>query len=215
LGVGCVVDVGANRGDFVRAIRKFGFAGRVVCFEPDPNVRRQLDSAMRADPDALVRDEALGAEEAEASLYLAEDPVFSSLLQVTRQAVSHAPAAAPIGRQAVHVKRLDSIWNELGAGDRHVGVKIDTQGSDLRVIEGMDKVLDRVDVLLCELSMRSLYDEQPSGREIIDRLQARGFDLVSLWPVYADPRSHALVDVDGLFVNRSAIDRERTEGGAP
>lgn len=214
-GVRCVIDAGANRGRFVREIRKFGYAGRICCFEPDPSARGALQSALRTDPLVLVREEALGAEEATRTLQAAGDSVFSSLLPVTEQTAARAPAALPIDRWSVQVRRLDALWRELGLGDVPVAVKIDTQGSDLYVIEGMGGVIEQVAVVLCELSMRPLYEGQPSGRQVIDALEGRGFDLVSLWPVYVDPQSHALVDMDGLFINARMLDLDRASERGP
>ncbi len=214
-GVRSVIDAGANRGRFVRDLRKFGFAGRVCCFEPDPKARAALHSALQSDALVQVRDEALGADEAIRTLQSAGDSVFSSLLTVTGQAASRAPAAVPVERQSVQVRRLDALWSQLALGEAPVAVKIDTQGYDLYVIEGMSGVLDQVAVILCELSMRPLYEGQPSGRQIIDALEGRGFDLVSLWPVYADPLSHALIDLDGLFINGRLLQRARERSGVP
>src|SRR5947209_5385885 len=57
--INVVLDVGANEGQFAAKLRRLGFGGRIVSFEPDPRVypglveRHRHDPAWRSYPIAL------------------------------------------------------------------------------------------------------------------------------------------------------------------
>ena len=49
LDINCVLDVGANKGQFVEKVRGIGFRGRIVSFEPLRREFTQLSSRFRGD----------------------------------------------------------------------------------------------------------------------------------------------------------------------
>jgi hypothetical protein len=47
--VNCVLDVGANRGQYGTLLREAGYAGRIVSFEPVPHIAQQLEAVAAKD----------------------------------------------------------------------------------------------------------------------------------------------------------------------
>jgi FkbM family methyltransferase len=136
-----VVDVGANIGYFsIVAARAVGPEGRVLAFEPVPAVRASLVSNLRLNDleQVDVHDEALGATTEDVSFY--PGPTDDSGLASLR------PVA---GSDEVRVRqiRFDDLWDRAS----RVGlIKIDVEGAELRVLEGMTACLtrDRPDLIL-------------------------------------------------------------------
>jgi FkbM family methyltransferase len=61
LAVDCVLDVGANTGQYAQMLREYsGYKGRIISFEPTPEVFRVLEQNSRHDSLWQVRGVALG-----------------------------------------------------------------------------------------------------------------------------------------------------------
>ncbi len=140
-------DIGANIG-FVTIIaaRLVGPTGRVVAFEPVPEnvaaIKRNL--ALNGIDWVEVRAAAVSRSAGRASLVLSDVSAFSRL------STMHTPTGAR-GTLEVDVESIDEL---LAAGSQPPPdvVKIDVEGAELDVIEGMRETLDAYrPVLLCEV----------------------------------------------------------------
>jgi hypothetical protein len=78
-------------------------------------------------------------------------------------------------------------------------LKIDTQGYEMAVLRGAEKMLPRLAGVQLELSLAPLYEGQTLYLELIDWLRARGFDLWSVIPGFVDPSSGRMLQFDGVF----------------
>jgi FkbM family methyltransferase len=194
-----VLDVGANDGTFVGGLRAGGYRGRIVSFEPQSAAFSKLLAATAGDPDWDCRRVALGATEGEVELHLAGNSSSSSLLDMTTQHVTSAPESRYIGSESVRVVRLDAIRDEHVRPTDRVYLKVDVQGSELAVLEGAEVTLRQAVVVDAELSLVPLYDGAPTFDVVIEHLSERGFGLLALEPVFADPATGRLLQVDGLF----------------
>ncbi len=85
-----------------------------------------------------------------------------------------------------------------------VYLKIDVQGLELEVLRGAESLLDQVAAVESELSLTPLYEQGATFVDVVDHLDTRGFHLVSLAPVFIDPRDGRLLQLDGVFT-RSAV----------
>lgn len=141
-----VCDVGANKGSYLYWMSRW--AGRVVAFEPQPDLARYLENAR----DALGLDnitiERLGVSDTsgEAWLYLpsANSPEASL--------VAHTDA----DRLAIRLVKLD---DRFAPSDRIGVMKIDVEGAELRVFRGAERILrEQRPVLLFESEQRHLPD---------------------------------------------------------
>jgi hypothetical protein len=83
--------------------------------------------------------------------------------------------------------------------DEPCGLKIDTQGHEWEVLDGATQALSRCVWLEIELSLVELYTGQRLLPELLSRLSGAGFNLIQLEPVFSDPRTGELLQVNGLF----------------
>src|SRR5262245_53556123 len=77
-GVDCVLDVGANRGQYGRELRLAGYRGRLVSFEPVEQLSRELRETVAGDATWTVQRVALGRETGTAEINVMQHDVFSS-----------------------------------------------------------------------------------------------------------------------------------------
>jgi FkbM family methyltransferase len=205
--VNCVLDVGANRGQFGQQIRSLGYTGRIVSFEPSPAVLPALSATAARDGQWEVRPLALGAKPGEATLHLHADPVFDSLhedLAKESQPDSIASFAefSEVDTATVTLSTLAIEYPEAVAGlsEPRVLLKLDTQGNDLDVLTGAGDLSPQVVAVLVELSVQAIYQGQPRMTQMIDVLQEDGFTPVAFQPVSRSFDNLRVVEFDGLFM---------------
>jgi FkbM family methyltransferase len=198
-GVDLVLDVGANTGVLAQSVRAGGYGGRIVSFEPSSAAFAELAATAAGDAAWDVRRLALGATAGEVTLNLAGNSSSSSLLPMTSLHVESAPESAYVATETVELATLDSLREELVRPGDRVYLKLDVQGFELEVVKGAADVLPQVHVVDAELSLVPLYEGAPRLHEVVDVLAAHHFVLRSLSPVFSDPHTGQLLQVDGLF----------------
>jgi FkbM family methyltransferase len=136
-----MVDVGANIGFFsILAARRVGPSGRVLAFEPAAPVRARLEANLRLNglDNVDVRGDALGAATGPTTFY--PGPSTDTGLASCRP----LPASASI--------TIDQVrFDDLTAGLPAVRlIKIDVEGAELNVLQGMSACLrrDRPDLIV-------------------------------------------------------------------
>ncbi len=202
-GITLVLDVGANTGQFARRLRRGGYKGRIVCFEPVAETFRRLEQRMRGDAGVTAVQAALGAVAGEASIHLAADPETASMLASSPRLLDAAPGSRNVGTQAVRVETLDGVlsrWQQ--PGDR-IFLKVDTQGYEQAVLDGARASLPGIDMVQLELSLVPLYEGAPSLRSMLARMEALGFEPAWFEPVFTDPSTGQLLQVDVAFLRPS------------
>ena len=175
-----VVDIGAHEGGYGAMLRRLGFAGRIVSFEPAPSVAARL--AARADDGWIVKQLAVGERDEQAVLLEYPNGQLSSL---------HAPSQIGTGwwgmadatRTPVTVRRLDAVARDLGLTPQRTFVKIDTQGHDLSVIAGGRTFLADAVGLQIEIPMFQAYEAEASWDTLLGAAFDLGFHLVGLFPL--------------------------------
>jgi FkbM family methyltransferase len=203
LEIDLVVDVGANQGQFVQSIRTF-YRGAVLSVEPVASVFEALSAAAAADPEWHVRNIALGRAAAEGSIHVADQSEFSSMLTASAYAEQQfGETARGTRNESVAIRRLDDVLDEIASTvrSRRIFLKLDTQGYDLEVFEGLGHRLTNVLALQSEVSLIPIYDGMPHWTESIARYEAAGFGVVGMYPVTRDgPR---VIEYDCLMQRAS------------
>ena len=205
LDVDCVVDVGANRGQFGQALRTLGFTGRIASLEPAAAPRRELGVAAAADPDWHVWPCALGEADGTAVLHAVDDePELGSLLPASDFGLGWKDVMGRTREERVDVRRLDGLWEEVSGGSRRTLLKLDTQGYDLHAFAGAGALVTDPDgpvvALLSEVSLVPIYDGMPPMAEQLAAYEAAGWGLAGLHPVSFDRASLRVIELDALLV---------------
>jgi len=200
-GIGCVIDVGANAGQYGATLREWGYAGRIVSFEPQAEPHRRLARRAAADPRWRVAPPlALGAHAGEVELEISAESDMSSLLPQSALLQRISPSSRIIGRERVEVARLeDVIADYLEPGER-LFLKIDTQGYEAQVLAGARGLLPRLEGVQLEMPLVGCYAGERGFRELIDDLAAAGFSPFLLMPGYFERKLARQLQVDGVFM---------------
>lgn len=175
LEVDCVLDVGANVGQFASDLRMIGFQGQIISFEPVREAFNQLTTAMGSDTRWRGCQLALGSEPGDVLINVGVDTVMSSILEFKE-------AGPAVGTEEIRVERLDHIWETLSfsSPEPKVFLKMDTQGFDHEVFEGSSGCLENIVGIMSEVSVIPLYENMINYRESLARFEDAGFRICNL-----------------------------------
>jgi FkbM family methyltransferase len=199
LNVDLVIDVGANDGEYGAELRKIGYRGPIISFEPLLEPFQRLSRRTDRDPQWHAVRSAIGPSPGRADLNVAANRgASSSFFPMLQEHVDEAPEATYVGTEEVVIQRLDEACLENVLRARATFLKADVQGYELQVLESATGILPNIVGLQLEMSLVPLYAGAPTFMAIIEGTSALGFDLVGIEPgfVAADGR---LLQADGLF----------------
>ncbi|HKA93980.1 MAG TPA: FkbM family methyltransferase [Acidimicrobiia bacterium] len=176
-----VADVGCRWG-FADTWEQLGDRCHAIGFEPDEAECEQLRRRYRDRPWVEIVAHALGAEAGPATLHITREPACSSLYEPMDEVVDRHPRLEVqrlAERQQIDLVTLDD-WCERRGVDRIDLIKLDTQGSELDVLRGAARTLDRVVAVQTEVEFNRMYEAQPLFGELDRFLRDRGFMLWQL-----------------------------------
>lgn len=187
LDIDCVLDVGANIGQYRDFLRdQVRYTGRIVSFEPIPSHAEYLNRRAASDPKWTVCGIALGRSPGSAHLNIMKDTQFSSFREPDHsrlQMFSHLNVVEQ--RAEVQVDTLDRVLADIEkrlGPFRGIYLKLDTQGFDMEVINGARQVLHRIKALQTEASVKAIYAGMPDYQQTINELGAMNFELSGIYP---------------------------------
>lgn len=201
--INCVVDVGANVGDFAFHVRKLGYAGRIVSIEPASKPYAELVTRASADGNWKALQLAVGRSEGTAQLKILRDSVLNSLGDPDPEQIrDFGERGQIVAQETVRIRPLDALWDELfsGIAEPRVLLKIDTQGHDHEVLAGAtQRLLPATLALQIELPITRLYLQSPTFAQSVEPLLAAGWGIVGMYPTARYVDNHTAIELDCLM----------------
>lgn len=192
-----IFDVGANTGQTVHRLRSLIPNGSIHAFEPGPESFRQLAVSVRGLPAVKLIEAGVGPVDGERILLENEHSEMSSFL-----VPGDAAWGTIVRKTRVRMVTLDTYCQQ--AGIDHIDLlKIDTQGYDLEVLRGAEKLLARggIRVVQLEVIFSDMYEGRPSLDETYRYMIDHGFRLLSFYDVFVADGSAAWCDA--IFVSHA------------
>jgi FkbM family methyltransferase len=199
-----VLDVGANTGQFASSLRNIGYKQKIISFEPVSTTFSRLQETASIDPNWDVYNLALGRENGEQKINVADSSAFTSFLTANSWCEQKFGKISVGSREeTVRVRRLDEFLTETVENlDRaRIYLKMDTQGYDLEVFAGVDRLYPRIFALQSEVSVIPIYQNMPHLTDSITHFEKTGFELAGMYPVTLDQSTLRVVEFDCLMVN--------------
>ncbi len=198
-----VIDVGANRGSFAQSLRRIGYTDDILSLEANPSVFQELESAANFDPAWHVEQIAIGQIKSKMKLYLTVDDSFASSHKPNECSlkvfgdISKVVSSVTVDVIPLNVA-IERLERKCGKSYDRIMLKTDTQGMDREVVRSAGSVINRVQVLLTEMSIKPIYEQIPSFEEFYKECLDSGYELVHIIPV-SWGRSFELIEIDCLF----------------
>lgn len=206
LSIDIIIDVGANVGQYATQARKEGYTGKIVSFEPLPQAYSVLKENSEAKANWIVAPRcALGSREGIIQINVFKNSISSSILSMTKIHSDAAPNSIYINSVKVPIIRLDSIFDEYTSGYENIYLKIDVQGYESEVLEGLSNKLQKVKAVQLELSIVELYEDQLLYDHYVGFFEKNDFKLWEIIPGFKDKRTGQLLQFDAVFVNTKLI----------
>lgn len=169
-----VVDVGANVGYYTLIAGKLvGETGRVYAFEPDPSAFAILERnvALNGLTNVVLEQKAASNEPGTLRLYLSEENKGDHRIFETEEA-----------RESIEIEAvaLDDYFE--GREPRIDFIKIDTQGAEAVIIDGLDRVIraNPAITLVVEFWPRALHEFGRESDALLEKFEGYGFHFFSL-----------------------------------
>lgn len=199
-----VVDIGANRGQFALAARRWAPEARVVSFEPLSGPAGIFRRVFAGDNSVTLHQSAIGPVSAMQTMHVSARDDSSSLLPISSVQTAMFPGTGEVATAEVRVATLDEF---VGADDLRAPamLKLDVQGFELDALRGCESLLRHFDRVYCECSFVEFYSGQRLAGEVVDWLSDRGFFLIGKFNPAFDSRGQ-MVQADFLFGRKEACD---------
>ena len=199
-----VLDVGANIGQYAKQVRRRGYRGRIVSFEPVVSNHTSLAKAAARDTDWIVAPRmALGEEDGETEVQVSAYSDMSSLLPATSETQTAFPRASAVAAEPVGKRKLDSLYSDYVQADERSFLKLDTQGFERHVLDGAERVLPLIQGLQLELSLVPLYEGESLFDELHERVCSLGFEPYLFAPGFYSRRIGRQLQVDCVYFRKA------------
>lgn len=199
----CVLDVGANAGQFAESLRRLGYTGRIISFEPATKPRGILHAAAEGDPQWSIEPYALGSAAGTGVISVYMSDTFSSMRPVNDVGRENFGEFLGVtAEEKIEVKRLDDQLPVLFPDGIPKGLllKTDTQGYDLDVLQGSARTLECTQAVVTEAACEAIYANAPLYREVLAFLEAAGFAASGFYPTGHRKDALVMMEFDALFV---------------
>jgi FkbM family methyltransferase len=202
--IDCIIDVGANAGQYGMSLRKAGYDGYIMSFEPVRAAYKKLEEKAKRDRKWLCYMAALGDEKGLKRINVYKSTVFSSFLQANAYSKEIWRSLDDVGVEEVNVIRLDDILSELIRRSRcsRLFLKMDTQGYDDHVFRGALQSLNSIRGLQSEVAFIPVYEGMTLAYDVLSQFHKHGFYISGMYPVNRENSSLAVIEYDCVLVKR-------------
>jgi len=196
-----VLDVGANVGQTGQRLRRVGYSGAIVSFEPGPQAHGTLSEAAANDAKWTVAPRtAIGDTDGEIVLNVSQETSMSSALDANPALLEALPRTANQEKVTTPVYRLDSLWDQYVTPDNRAFLKVDTQGFERQVLNGASEALKKLQGVQLELSLFELYQGEETYLGFLQDLHRWGFEPYMMWETYFSRKLKRQLQIDVVFM---------------
>jgi FkbM family methyltransferase len=174
---GSIIDVGAYDGKTALFFNNYFPNATIHAFEPNPRAIQLLEKSVNDISKIQTHHLALSSKEGSVPLYVTHNEVSSSLHNTD---TSSKDASAILAEQ-LQVKEVISIKSSTLDSFNFSDIlflKLDTQGNEIKVLEGATESVRKSRFVITEMSVHTLYEGGCMYYETDEKLRNAGFEPV-------------------------------------
>lgn len=195
-----VLDVGANIGQFGTYLRQIGYFGQITSFEPMSVAYDKLKQTTNNDPNWTPFCGGLGVKEESVFINISKNSFSSSIKEILPLHLEVHPDSATESQETINLYALDSIFDKFVKPESKVLLKIDTQGFESEVLEGAIESLNKIDIVILEMSLEPLYSDQYLFSTLFAKMKTLGFKASILESCDENYEDYTILQMDGWFI---------------
>lgn len=200
---GNILDVGAYDGETARFFHRFFPKATIQAYEPNPDAATLLQQNVQGIDQILFHPEALSDTTGTLPFYVTHNKVSSSLNKV----IASSPGAAGVLADQLKVDRVIDIplltLDECGYTDILI-LKLDTQGNEVRVLNGGKNTLKKTSLVITEMSVHQLYENGCTYSETDEVLRSAGFMAID-FIVPSRKNGVQMMEFDAIYANTTLV----------
>lgn len=198
-----VIDVGSNVGQFGLDLRRHGFKGLIVSYEPVEETCRLLTRTVKEKQPWKIFQMGLGSIESQGEINVsANDGLSSSILKMGSLHLENFPESATVRIEQISISTIDNELVKLALKPEEILLKLDVQGFETEVLKGAPKSLSKIPLCYLEVSLLPLYEGEPSLLPILNQLNEFGHVVIDIFRGVKS-KNGQLLQVDILTKNSS------------
>jgi FkbM family methyltransferase len=216
-----LIDVGANMGQTIEFFLMNWPKAKIIAFEPQVECKEALDAIKKkySNSDLQIIEKACGNASSNNELKFYSHNISSGLSGFNRLNINSIDSIKLNGELKIeksdYINYLTEINHERNVKcvrldewllENNVSrvdlLKIDTQGFEPEVLEGMGGLLGTVKVVLSELMLYDLYERSLSFSDIEKYLHPAGLRLYDISHISKNPMNGRTDWVDVIYVNK-------------
>ena len=186
-----ILDIGANEGQSIRRFKKLFPQSQIFAFEPIESLANLLQTQFSHRESKIeIINEACSNHNGISEIHINSHTGNSSILPLIpntkwlrerSKESGVAPTNYTVKKQSIKLEKIDTFIDSRNL-DRVHFVKIDTQGYELNVLQGMSKALQLgiIDVIQIEIIHTDIYLGNAKLFDIENELVTRGYKLVAV-----------------------------------
>lgn len=200
---GNILDVGAYDGKTALFLHNFFPSASIHAYEPNPEAAGLLQENVLGINNIIFHPEALSDKPGTLPFYVTHNKVSSSLNKVN----SASPGAEGTLADQLKIERVIDIpllsLDNCGYESIFI-LKLDTQGNEVRVLQGGKQTLKKTHIVVTEMSVHQLYENGCTYSETDALLRDNGFIAVD-FIVPARKNGVQMMEFDAIYVNTSLV----------
>ena len=155
-----VIDIGAHKGEFLKALNKIESVEKVYSLEPQKKIYKELLKKIDTKKNKAYN-LAISNKEGQKKLLINKLRMTSSFSKINKKSKYYRIKKFIIGSQkifeSVKVKKLDTFVKMIKIKNKIDLLKIDTEGHELEVLKSGIKTLSKVKFILIEFRLNDMY----------------------------------------------------------